>query len=187
MHIYPILAAAAAVTLISACSSASSSSSSTGRSGQAQASSGNLKQSVRAAASAQKQAGQQFQDALNYISSMTGLQSGSHVTSLPKFNAKVQEAEASVALARRQMNQVDAAGPGANRAQFAQVSGSLHRTHASMVTMLARFRGEVQFLQRNLNAKAIISMRGRTRTLQQDLQSLRAQIDRSNALADHWA
>jgi len=171
-----------------------------------------LVSAVKSARGEQKEAGEEFQDALTQLQKLTGYRGGNLESAYNKFKAEYEDCEAQATKVRSEIREVDqvardlfrewereirqyenaslAADSRAKladtRSRFQQLSSTLHAAEASMEPVLRQFRDQVLYLKHNLNAAAIGSLRGKADTIQSDIQRLLEQMNRSIAEADRF-
>jgi F0F1-type ATP synthase membrane subunit b/b' len=171
-----------------------------------------LKSSVKAARGEQKEAGEEFQDALTQLQKLTGYRGGNLESAYNRFKGEYEDCEAQATAVRNEIREVDtvardlfrewereirqyeSASLAADsrrkladtRSRFEQLSSSLHAAESTMEPVLRQFRDQVLYLKHNLNAAAVGSLRGKADTIQGDIQRLLAQMNRSIAEADRF-
>ena len=171
-----------------------------------------LKSAVKKARGEQKEAGEQFQDALTQLKKLTNYNGGNLETAYNRFKGEYEACEAQATDVRRQISEVDtvardlfrewekeirqyeSASLAADsrrkladtRSRFEPLSRSLHAAESTMEPVLRKFRDQVLYLKHNLNAAAIGSLRGQADTSQGDIQRLMEQMNRSIAEADRF-
>jgi chromosome segregation ATPase len=171
-----------------------------------------LKSAVKAARGEQKEAGEEFQDALKQLQKLTGYSGGNLETAYNRFKGEYEDCEDQATAVRSQIREVDtvardlfrewereisqyqSASLAADsrrkladtRSRFEQLSSSLHTAEATMEPVLRQFRDQVLYLKHNLNAAAVGSLRGKADNIQGDIQRLLTQMNRSIAEADRF-
>jgi hypothetical protein len=171
-----------------------------------------LKSAVKKARGEQKEAGEQFQDALTQLKKLTNYNGGNLESAYNRFKGEFEACEAQATDVRRQISEVDtvardlfrewekeirqyeSASLAADsrrkladtRSRFEPLSRSLHAAESTMEPVLRKFRDQVLYLKHNLNAAAIGSLRGQADTIQGDIQRLMEQMNRSIAEADRF-
>jgi hypothetical protein len=171
-----------------------------------------LKSAVKAARGEQKEAGEEFQDALTQLQKLTGYHGGNLESAYNRFKGEYEDCEAQATAVREEIREVDtvardlfrewereirqyeSASLAADsrrkladtRSRFEQLSSSLHAAEATMEPVLRQFRDQVLYLKHNLNAAAVGSLRGKADNIQGDIQRLLAQMNRSIAEADRF-
>ncbi len=171
-----------------------------------------LKSAVKKARGEQKEAGEQFQDALTQLKKLTNYNGGNLESAYNRFKGEFEACEAQATDVRRQISEVDtvardlfrewekeirqyeSASLAADsrrkladtRSRFEPLSRSLHAAEPTMEPVLRKFRDQVLYLKHNLNAAATGSLRGQADTIQGDIQRLMEQMNRSIAEADRF-
>lgn len=171
-----------------------------------------LKSAVKAARGEQKEAGEEFQDALTQLKKLTGYRGGNLESAYNRFKGEYEDCEAQATAVRDQIREVDTVARDLfrewekeireyenaslaadsrrkladTRSRFEQLSSSLHAAESTMDPVLRQFRDQVLYLKHNLNAAAIGSLRGKSDDIQNDIQRLLEQMNRSIAEADRF-
>jgi Skp family chaperone for outer membrane proteins len=171
-----------------------------------------LVSAVKKARGEQKDAGEEFQDAMTQLKKLSGFHGGNLESAYNKFKAEYDDCEAQANNVRTQVRKVDQVARDLfreweretrqyenaslaadsrrrlqeTRSRFEQLSSSLHAAESSMDPVLRQFRDQVLYLKHNLNAAAIGSLRGTADTIQADIQRLLEQMNRSIAEADRF-
>jgi len=171
-----------------------------------------IKSAVKKARGEQKEAGEQFQDALTQLKKLTNYSGGNLESAYNRFKSEYESCEAQATDVRRQIREVDTVArdlfrewekeirqyKSANlaadsrrkladtRARFEPLSRSLHAAESTMDPVLRQFRDQVLYLKHNLNAAAVGSLRGTADNIQGDIQRLLDQMNRSIAEADRF-
>jgi chromosome segregation ATPase len=171
-----------------------------------------LKSAVKKARGEQKEAGEQFQDALTQLKKLTNYNGGNLESAYNRFKGEYEDCEAQATDVRRQIREVDTVARdlfreweneirqyesaslaadsrrklSETRTRFEPLSRSLHAAEATMDPVLRQFRDQVLYLKHNLNAAAIGSLRGTADNIQGDIQRLLDQMNRSIAEADRF-
>jgi Skp family chaperone for outer membrane proteins len=167
---------------------------------------------VKKARGEQKEAGEEFQDAMTQLKKLTGYHGGNLESAYDKFKAEYDDCEQQANAVRSQVREVDQVARDLFReweiearqyesatlaaesrrkladtkARFEQLSRSLHTAESSMDPVLRQFRDQVLYLKHNLNAAAIGSLRGTADNIQANIQRLLEQMNRSIAEADRF-
>ncbi len=167
---------------------------------------------VKKARGEQKEAGEEFQDAMTQLKKLTGYHGGNLESAYDKFKAEYDDCEQQANAVRAQVREVDQVARDLFReweiearqyesatlaaesrrkladtkARFEQLSRSLHTAESSMDPVLRQFRDQVLYLKHNLNAAAIGSLRGTADNIQANIQRLLEQMNRSIAEADRF-
>jgi cell fate (sporulation/competence/biofilm development) regulator YmcA (YheA/YmcA/DUF963 family) len=171
-----------------------------------------LKRAVKASRNEQKEAGEEFQDALTQLKAMSKFDGGALESGYNRFKAEYDDCDAQARTVRSRIKEMDKVasdlfreweteiGQFSNasmaldslmklsqtRSRYAQVSSALHASEPGMEPVLSQFRDQVLYLKHNLNAAAVGSLRGTADTLQGDLQRLLKQMNASIAEADKF-
>ncbi len=171
-----------------------------------------LKSAVKKARGEQKQAGEEFQDALTQLKKLTNYNGGNLESAYNRFKREYEGCEAQASNVRSQIREVDTVARDLfrewekeirqyenaslaadsrrkladTRSRFEQLSSSLHNAESTMDPVLRQFRDQVLYLKHNLNAAAIGSLRGKADDIQGDIQHLLEQMNRSIAEADRF-
>lgn len=167
---------------------------------------------VKKARGEQKEAGEEFQDAMTQLKKLTGYHGGNLESAYDKFKAEYDDCEQQANSVRSQVREVDqvardlfrewesearqyeSAALAADsrrklaetKARFEQLSRSLHVAESTMDPVLRQFRDQVLYLKHNLNAAAIGSLRGTADNIQANIQRLLEQMNRSIAEANRF-
>jgi F0F1-type ATP synthase membrane subunit b/b' len=171
-----------------------------------------LKSAVKAARGEQKEAGEEFQDALTQLQKLTGYSGGNLESAYNRFKGEYEDCEAQATAVRNEIREVDTVARDLfrewereirqyesaslaaesrrkladTRSRFEQLSSSLHAAESTMEPVLRQFRDQVLYLKHNLNAAAVGSLRGKADNIQGDIQRLLTQMNRSIAEADRF-
>lgn len=171
-----------------------------------------LIRAVKNARGEQKEAGEEFTDALTELKKISGFHGGSLENAYDRFKGEFDDCERQANVVRAQVREVDQVAKDLfrewereakqyenaslaadsrrkladTRARFDQLSRSLHTAEASMDPVLRQFRDQVLYLKHNLNAAAIGSLRGTADNIQASIQRLLEQMNRSIAEADRF-
>lgn len=171
-----------------------------------------LKRAVKTARGEQKEAGEEFQDALVQLQKLTGHHGGNLETAYNRFKGEYEDCESQAGAVRSQIREVDTVARdlfrewekeirqyesaslaadsrsklATTRTRFEQLSSSLHAAESTMEPVLRQFRDQVLYLKHNLNADAIGSLRGKADNIQGDIQRLLSQMNRSISEADRF-
>jgi hypothetical protein len=171
-----------------------------------------LVSAVKKARGEQKDAGEEFQDAMTQLKKLSGFHGGNLESAYNKFKGEYEDCEAQANKVRSQVREVDTVARDLfreweretrqyenaslaadsrrrleeTRSRFEQLSSSLHSAESTMDPVLRQFRDQVLYLKHNLNAAAIGSLRGTADNIQADIQRLLEQMNRSIAEADRF-
>lgn len=167
---------------------------------------------VKKARGEQKEAGEEFQDAMTQLKKLSGFNGGNLESAYDKFKAEYDDCEQQAAAVRSQIREVDTVARdlfrewerearqyesaalaadsrrklAETKSRFDQLSRSLHAAESTMDPVLRQFRDQVLYLKHNLNAAAIGSLRGTADSIQGNIQRLLEQMNRSIAEADRF-
>jgi len=171
-----------------------------------------LKKRVVAARDEQKEAGQEFKDALTRLKEITGFDGGklekayndlksdyedcnSRAESVHK-RIRDMESVANDLFAEweKEIGQIGTASLQAGsrqqlhdtRERYEGMHAALKSAERSMTPVLAQFKDYVLYLKHNLNAQAIASLKGTAASIQADIGNLIAQMNQSIAKADDF-
>lgn len=171
-----------------------------------------LKKRVVAARDEQKEAGQEFQDALTRLRSMYNVQGGELEKQYDKLKSDFDSANAKAEAVRKRIRDVETVANDLfvewekeigqisaesmratsrrqlsdTRSRYQDLHSALKRAENSMEPVLGRFRDQVLFLKHNLNAQAIASLKGEATSIQGDITRLIEEMNRSIAEADKF-
>lgn len=171
-----------------------------------------LKKRVLAARDDQKEAGQQFKDALTRIKELYGFQGGdlekvydSLKSDYDRSNTKAEDVRKRVkevesvatdlfAEWEKELNEISSATLREKsrsqlrdtRNRYEELHNALKRAEKSMDPVLTQFRDQVLFLKHNLNAKALSSLQSEALNIQDDITKLLGEMDRSIRQADSF-
>jgi len=169
-----------------------------------------LKKRVIAARDEEKEAGEQFKDALTRLRELYGNSNSDLEKTYDKlqgeYDASVSRAEAVRKRVRdmetvagdlfreweSEIKQISSDSMRASsrdqlrqtRARYEEMHASLKRAEESMTPVLTKFRDHVLFLKHNLNAQAIASLKGEAVSIQNDITRLLEDMNRSIQQAD---
>jgi Skp family chaperone for outer membrane proteins len=167
---------------------------------------------VKKARGEQKEAGEEFQDAMTQLKKLSGFNGGNLESAYDKFKAEYDDCEQQATTVRSQIREVDTVARdlfrewerearqyesatlaadsrrklAETKSRFDQLSRSLHSAESTMDPVLRQFRDQVLYLKHNLNAAAIGSLRGTADSIQGNIQRLLEQMNRSIAEADRF-
>lgn len=169
-----------------------------------------LKKRVIAARDEEKEAGEQFKDALTKLRELYGSSNSDLEKTYDKlkteYDASVAKSEAvrkrvrdmetvAADLFREwegEIKQISSESMRASsreqlrqtRSRYEEMHASLKRAEESMTPVLTKFRDHVLFLKHNLNAQAIASLKGEAVSIQNDITRLLEEMNRSIQQAD---
>lgn len=171
-----------------------------------------LKKRVVAARDDQKEAGEQFKDALTRIKELYGFDGGdlekvydSLKSDFDRSNAKAEdvrkrvkdvESVANDLFAEWEKELKDISSPNLRdksreqlrdtRNRYEDLHTALKRAENSMEPVLTQFRDQVLFLKHNLNAQALSSLQKEALNIQDDITKLLSEMDKSIREADSF-
>lgn len=171
-----------------------------------------LKKRVVAARDEQKEAQQQFKDALTRLKEITKLDGGAAERAYRSLQTQYDECAAQAETVRKRIRDVETVAADlfaewdkeigqigtpslrdASRRQLTatqQRYGELHtallKAEQSMTPVLKQFNDYVLYLKHNLNAQAIASLRGEAASIQAEITRLIGEMNRSIAQADEF-
>ena len=171
-----------------------------------------LKKRVVAARDVQKEAGEQFQDALTRLKSLYGFDGGKLEKAYSTLQADYDGCAEKAANVRKRIQDMETvAGDlfsewekeireistpslqdnsrrqlSATRRRYEEMHSALKSAEGSMEPVLRQFKDYVLALKHNLNASAIASLKGEATTIQSDISKLIAQMNQSIAQADSF-
>ena len=171
-----------------------------------------LKKRVVAARDEQKEAGEQFQDALTRLKSMYGFDGGKLEKAYATLKDDYDDCAEKVASVRKRIKDMESVAGDLfgewekeikeistpalkdtsrrqlreTRNRYEEMHGALKSAEGSMEPVLRQFKDYVLALKHNLNAAAIASLKGEATTMQADISKLIAQMNQSIAQADSF-
>ena len=171
-----------------------------------------LKKRVVAARDEQKEAGEQFQDALTRLKSLYGFDGGKLEKAYATLQGDYDDCVEKAASVRKRIKDMESvAGDlfsewekeikeistpalqdnsrrqlGATKKRYEEMHGALKSAEGSMEPVLRQFKDYVLALKHNLNAAAIASLKGEATTIQADISKLITQMNQSIAQADSF-
>src|ERR1043166_144521 len=169
-----------------------------------------LKKRVIAARNEEKEAGEQFKDALTRLRELYGNQDTPLEKTYDKLKSEYDGSVAKADAVRKRVRDMETVAAdlfsewekeikeissesmrASSRDQLRQTRGryeemhtSLKRAEESMAPVLTKFRDHVLFLKHNLNAQAIASLKGEAVSIQNDIARLIEDMNRSIEQAD---
>lgn len=169
-----------------------------------------LKRAVEAARGEQKEAQQEFKDALTRLKEMYAFQGGDLEKKYVKLKADFDSCDSQAKAVQKRIKDMDRvatdlfaewdkeitqiSNPGLaadsrrklaeTRSRYTQLSASLTQSETSMEPVLRSFKDHVLYLKHNLNAQAIGSLKGEAASIQADIERLITQMNGSIAEAD---
>jgi len=171
-----------------------------------------LKKRVAAARDEQKEAGEQFQDALTRLKAMYQFDGGELERAYRQLEADFKQSETRAKAVRQRIADMErVAGDlfaewekeitqistpslqSSSRSQLAQtraryesMRAALDKASQGMDPVLTQFRDHVLYLKHNLNAQAIASLKGEATGIQTEITRLVAEMNASIAKADEF-
>ena len=171
-----------------------------------------LKKRVTAARDDQKEAQQQFKDALTRLKEITKFDGGQLERAYNSLKSEYDDCVTKSDAVRKRIREVETvAGDlfvewekeigqigtpslressreqlAATRQRYDELHRALKSAEQSMTPVLSQFSDYVLFLKHNLNAQAIVSLKGETSNIQDEITKLIEQMNRSIARADEF-
>ena len=171
-----------------------------------------LKKRVVAARDEQKEAGEQFKDALTRLKEISGFQGGELEKAYNKLKSeyddchdraeavrkRIQEVETVAAdlfaewekeigqISTRSLQQSSRDQLAATKDRYQGLHTALKKAEQSMSPVLTQFHDYVLYLKHNLNAQAIASLKGEATNIQDEISRLIVQMNNSIAKADEF-
>ncbi len=171
-----------------------------------------LKKRVVAARDDQKEASEQFKDALTRLKEMYGFDGGNLEKVYNGMNKDYERSSAKAEAVRKRIRDVETVAKdlfaewekeikeistpslqSGSRKQLAETRARYESLHASLISaessmqpVLTKFHDQVLYLKHNLNAQAITSLKGETTNIQAEISQLIKQMNSSIAQADEF-
>ncbi|HYG24515.1 MAG TPA: DUF2959 domain-containing protein [Verrucomicrobiae bacterium] len=171
-----------------------------------------LKKNVIAARDDQKEASEQFKDALTRLQEMYGFSGGNLEKTYRALQAEYDDCAAQAETVRERVREVETVAEDlfaewereiqqistpalqsgsrrqlqATRTRYESLHDALKAAESSMPPVLTQFRDHVLYLKHNLNAQAIASLKGEAMSIQTDISKLIAQMNAAIAKADEF-
>ncbi|MEO7299615.1 MAG: DUF2959 domain-containing protein [Verrucomicrobiota bacterium] len=171
-----------------------------------------LKKRVVAARDEQKEAGQQFKDALTRLKELYGFKGGDLEKVYDSLKSDLDRSSSKADAVRKRVKEVEGVSADLfsewetelkqissaslrdkSREQLSQTRDRYETLHQalksaekSMDPVLAQFRDQVLYLKHNLNAQALSSLQKEALNIQDDITNLLAEMDRSIRQADSF-
>ena len=171
-----------------------------------------LKKRVIAARDDQKEAGQQFKDALTRLKELYGFQGGNLEKIYASLKSDLDRSTAKAESVRKRVKDVETVANDLfdewetelkqissdslrdksrvqlrdTRRRYETLHDALKRAEKNMDPVLTQFRDQVLFLKHNLNAQALSSLQKEALNIQDDISKLLAEMDRSIRQADSF-
>jgi outer membrane murein-binding lipoprotein Lpp len=171
-----------------------------------------LKKKVVAARDDQKEAGQQFKDALTRLKEITKFDGGNLEKTYSSLKSDYDRSSTKAEAVHKRIREVEtvsqdlftewekeiqqitsAALQSASRTQLSETKSRYEELHTALLRaeqtmdpVLRKFNDQVLFLKHNLNAQAIASLKGETANIQADITQLINEMNKSIAQADEF-
>jgi uncharacterized protein YdcH (DUF465 family) len=171
-----------------------------------------LKKRVVAARDDQKEAGQQFKDALTRLKELYGFQGGNLEKVYNSLKSDFDRSTAKAESVRKRVKDVESVSADLfsewetelkqisaaslrdksreqlreTKRRYETLHDALKRAENSMEPVLTQFRDQVLFLKHNLNAQALSSLQKEAVNIQDDITKLLAEMERSISQADSF-
>ena len=171
-----------------------------------------LKKRVIAARDEEKEAGEQFKDALTKLRELYGNQNTPLEKTYDQLKGEFDESNARAEAVHKRVRDVETVAADLfreweaeikqistesmrsssrdqlrqTRQRYEEMHTSLKRAEESMDPVLTKFRDHVLFLKHNLNAQAIASLKGEAVSIQNDIARLIEDMNRSIQRADEF-
>ncbi len=171
-----------------------------------------LKKRVIAARDEEKEAGEQFKDALTKLRELYGNQNTPLEKTYDQLKGEFDDSNSRAEAVRKRVRDVETVAADLfreweaeikqistesmrassreqlrqTRQRYEEMHASLKRAEESMDPVLTKFRDHVLFLKHNLNAQAIASLKGEAVSIQNDIARLIEDMNRSVQRADEF-
>jgi hypothetical protein len=171
-----------------------------------------LKKRVVAARDDQKEAGEQFQDAMTRLKELYGFQGGDLEKSYTRLQREYDACDRKAEDVRRRIRDVETVAADlfaewereiqeistpslqagsrkqlrATRERYDSMHAALKKAESSMAPVLTQLRDHVLYLKHNLNAQAIASLKGEAVSIQTEVSHLLKQMNEAIARADEF-
>jgi ElaB/YqjD/DUF883 family membrane-anchored ribosome-binding protein len=171
-----------------------------------------LKKNVIAARDEQKEASEQFKDALTRLRELYGFTGGNLEKTYSSLQGEYDDCAAQAETVRKRVQQVETVATDlfeewekeigeistpalqsssrrqlqATRQRYESLHDALQDAERSMNPVLTQFRDHVLYLKHNLNAQAIASLKGEAASIQTDISKLIDQMNAAIAKADEF-
>lgn len=171
-----------------------------------------LKKRVVAARDEQKEAGQQFKDALTRLKEITGFDGGRLEKAYQDLKSEYEDCSSRADAVRKRILDMESVANDlfaewekeitqigtpslqsssrqqlqATRERYEGLRAALKNAERSMTPVLGQFKDYVLYLKHNLNAQAIASLKGTATNIQDDIGKLIGQMNQSIAKADEF-
>lgn len=171
-----------------------------------------LKKRVVAARDEQKEAGEQFKDAMTRLKEMTGFDGGELEKAYNALKTDFDDCNGKAEAVRKRIRDMESVAtdlfseweneiaeintPGlqatskeqlrATKARYQELQAALKKAEATMGPVLAQFKDYTLALKHSLNAQAIASLKSEATSIQSDISKLISQMNQSIAKADEF-
>lgn len=171
-----------------------------------------LKKNVVAARDEQKEASEQFKDALTRLKELYGFSGGNLEKTYNSLQAEYDDCAAQAENVRKRISDVETVASDlfrewekeiqeistpalqsasrrqlqATRQRYQSLHEALKDAEQSMEPVLTQLKDQVLYLKHNLNAQAIASLKGEAMSIQTDISKLIAQMNAAIAKADEF-
>ncbi len=171
-----------------------------------------LKKRVVAARDEQKEAGDQFKDALTKLRAMYGSSGSELEKAYDQLQGEYDQSVAKAGAVRKRVRDMEDVAEDLfkewekeikeitsetmragsrdqlrqTRNRYEEMHNSLKRAEESMAPVLTKFKDHVLYLKHNLNAQAIASLKGEATSIQNDIAKLIADMTKSIEQADSF-
>ena len=171
-----------------------------------------LKKRVIAARDEQKEAGEEFKDAMTRLKEITGFEGGKLEKAYDGLKADYDDCRSRADAVRKRIKDMEAVASDlfkewemeskqirspnlqsdsreqlrATRERYQSVQTALKNAERSMDPVLAQFQDYVLYLKHNLNAQAVASLKGEAANIQVEITKLIEQMNQSIAKADEF-
>lgn len=171
-----------------------------------------LKKRVVAARDEQKEAGEQFKDALTRMKELYGFQGGNLEKTYDRMKSDYDRSASKAESVRKRIRDMETVAEDLfnewereirdissaslrdssrsklreTRSRYDDLHSALKRAERSMDPVLTQFRDQVIYLKHNLNAAAIASLKGEAGSIQSDISKLLEEMNAAIAQADKF-
>jgi SMC interacting uncharacterized protein involved in chromosome segregation len=171
-----------------------------------------LKKRVVAARDEQKEAGEEFKDAMTRLKELTGFQGGKLESAYNNLKADFDDCNSKAETVRKRIKDMESVAEDlfvewekeiaeyssptlkassrvqlrATRSRYEDVHRALNNAERSMTPVLTQFRDYVLYLKHNLNAQAVASLKGEATNIEGEITKLIEQMNQSIAKADEF-
>lgn len=160
----------------------------------------------------QKETGEAFKDALDQLKQVYGFDGGNLEREYKKLNSRYEEADEKAKAVKMSIAKVEtvagdlfeewnkeiaqissadlraksASSLAETKRKYSDMHQSLKKSEAKMNPVLVKFRDQVLYLKHNLNAQAVASLKGESAKIENDIQSLIADMNKSIVEAEQF-